>query len=148
MTTKKTGVTSIAQLKDMMKGELVTLPGWIKGQTVTFRLKRSSLQALVTAGKVPNPLLAAAQRLYEGADSRTRVKFDELVQTMRLVVSDAMVEPKLAELTDAGIELTEEQFAAIWQYAQRGAAALVNFRTEPVDTADDQNSESVEGTPE
>lgn len=147
MTAKKT-VTSIEQLKDMMKGELVELPGWVKGQTVTFRLRRSSLQALVTAGKVPNPLLAAAQRLYEGAGSRTNVKFNELVQTMRIVVSDAMVEPKLTELTDAGVELTEEQFAAIWQYAQRGASALVAFRSKPVDTADDQDSEGVENTPE
>ncbi|MEG2622642.1 MAG: hypothetical protein RSC06_07040 [Clostridia bacterium] len=147
MSSKKT-ITTIEQLKETMKGELVELPGWNKDQTVTFRLRRSSLQALVIAGKIPNPLLAAAQRLYEGADSRTKVRFDELMKTMRIVVDDALVEPRLDELTAAGVELTEEQFAAIWQYAQRGAAALVAFRAKPVNTADDTNGEGVEGTPE
>lgn len=148
MTTKKSapGVTPIDTLKPTNLIEIVELPGWEPDQTVNFRLRRCSLRGLVTAGRVPNPLLAAAQRLYEGNTSKSNANFGDIVKVMTLVVENALVEPTLTELTDADVELTEEQFGLIWGYAQKGAMILEAFRKVPSNTADDKNGQNVEGT--
>lgn len=146
MTQKKNApaVTPIDQMQNSLGTELVELPGWTPDTTVTFRLRRCSLRGLVTSGKVPNPLLAAAQRLYEGQSSKANANFAEIIKVMNLVVDNALVEPKLSELSEAGIELTEDQFGMIWSYAQKGALALTAFRAIAGNPAGDQDSGKVE----
>ena len=145
MTQKKpASVTTVESLKGMNASTPVELPGWEPGQNVTFRLRRTSLRGLVKAGKIPNPLLAAAQRLYEGQNSRASAKFDDLVKVMTIVVDNALVEPKLSDLEAEGIDLTEEQFGLIWAYAQKGIAALEAFRKVSGNPAGGKNSEAVE----
>ncbi len=148
MTQKKQNpatVTPIARMPAAFATELVELPGWEPEQTVHFRLRRSNLRALVTAGKIPNPMLSAAQRLYEGQSSKANASFGEIVKVMTLVVDNAMVEPTYKELTEAGVELTEEQFGLIWGYANRGAQALAAFRAIPRNPDGDQDGQAVEG---
>lgn len=145
---KEPTVTTIDTLKSMLASETVELPGFNPGETVTFRLRRSNLRALVAAGKVPNPLLAAAQRLYEGTNSSAKANFGEIVRVMDIVVDNALAEPKLAELTAAGIDLTEEQYGAIWKYAQEGAAALEAFRKKSANSPGNKSGKDVEGAPE
>lgn len=108
--------------------QVVDLPGFTPGTTVRFRLRRANLRELARAGRIPNPLLPAAQRLYEGAQSGARASFADVARVMDEVVSSAMVEPTMAQLRDAGVELTEEQFGLIWAYSQQGVAALETFR--------------------
>jgi len=122
-------VTPIINLKKYADTSVVVeLPGWEDDVTFCARLRRSSLRLMVTAGKIPNPLMGAAQRLYEGVASRATAKFGDSLEVMRLVVDDALVEPTLAQLTEAGVELTEEQFGLIFLFAQQGAQALETFR--------------------
>ena len=47
-----------------------------------------------------------------------------------------MVSPTFDELAAAGIELTDEQLIAIFQFTQMGAKALDRFRQLPADTDD------------
>ena len=75
-------VTPIAQMPSGFATEIVELPGWEPDQTVHFRLRRSNLRGLVTAGKIPNPLLSAAQRLYEGGSSKSNASFADIVKVM------------------------------------------------------------------
>lgn len=121
-------VTSIAALSEIGKGVPVELSGWTEDTPFVARLRRASLSGMIKAGKIDNPLMAAAQRLYEGPRSRASATFEELIKVQRLVVSDALVEPSEAVLKEAGLELTEQQVEQIYTYAIRGAKALEQFR--------------------
>ena len=131
MTTKATkqtaAVTTIDQLKAAMEPELVELPGFVPGTSITFRLRRASLRVMLKTGRVPNPLLAAARSMYEGTPN-SKVPVEESIKTMELVAASAMVEPTMEQITDAGIELTEEQLGLIFAYSQKGISALNAFR--------------------
>lgn len=124
-TLKMTNVTSLA---DVARGELVELPGWTQDKPFVARLRRASLTGMIRAGKIPNPLVAAAQRLYEGARSTARVSFENTAKVMRMVVADALVEPKEAVLEEMGLTLTEQQADQIYMYAIQGPKALERFR--------------------
>ena len=139
-------VTPISQMPNSFATEIVELPGWEPNQTVNFRLRRSNLRGLVTAGKIPNPLLSAAQRLYEGGTSKSNASFTDIVKVMTLVVENTMVEPTYSDLTEANVELTEEQFGLIWSYANRGAQALATFRAVAGNTAGNPGGQAVEDT--
>lgn len=121
-------VTSIAALSEIGKGVPVELSGWTEDAPFVARLRRASLSGMIKAGKIDNPLMAAAQRLYEGPKSRVNVPFEELIKMQHLVVSDALVEPSEAVLKEAGLELTEQQVNEIYNYAIGGAKALERFR--------------------
>lgn len=145
MSTKKTAtVTPITELKKANEPEIVELPGFEPNTTIHFKLRRASLRAMATAGKIPNSLLAAAQRMYEGVVSSAKANFADMVKVMDIVVDSAMVEPTMQELKEAGVELTEDQFGQIWSYAQKGAAALIPFRGKPSGANADTNSKGME----
>lgn len=143
-TPKTNAVTPISELQAACAPKLVELPGFEPDTRVTFRLGQANLRAMAKAGKIPNPLLPAAQRLYEG-QSGPKASFQDIAKVMDIVVASAMVEPTMDELNAAGIELTEEQFGVIWGYSQRGAAALAAFRKQPGGIRADPNSQGVEG---
>ena len=76
-TKKDTHITNLAALEKAANGEIVALPGWTEEQPFVARLKRASLTGMIRAGKIPNPLIAAAQKLYEGSGkSRATAKLD------------------------------------------------------------------------
>lgn len=141
-------VTPIAALSEIGKGELVELFGWTEGTPFVARLRRASLSGMIRAGKIINPLMAAAQRLYEGPRSRASASFDELIKVQRLVVSEALVEPKEAVLEEAGLELTEQQVEQIYTYALRGAKALEQFRAVTENRDADTNGDTEQGEAE
>lgn len=142
-------ITNIASLKKYVdNGEIVELPGWELDVPFVCKLRRSSLRNMITAGKIPNPLMAAAQRLYEGNRSKATASIDQTLSTMRLVVADAMVTPTLDELDEIGISLTEEQFGAIYLYAQNGVRALEQFRQQSGNTDGDNDGQDVENDAE
>ena len=121
-------VTSITALSEIGKGELVELSGWAGDTPFVARLRRASLSGMIRAGKIDNPLMAAAQRLYEGPRCRANATFEDVIKVQRLVVKEALVEPSEAVLEEAGLELTEQQVEQIYTYAIRGAKALEQFR--------------------
>ena len=57
-----------------------------------------------------------------------------------------MVEPKLSDLTEAGVELTEEQFGLIWGYANKGVQALAAFRANAGNSAGNTGGQAVENS--
>lgn len=120
-----TTITDIKKYADMT--ETVALEGWEPDKAFVCRLRRSSLRGMITAGKIPNPLMAAAQKLYEGNSSRAVAKLEDMLKVMERVVEDALVEPRLSEIKEAGVELTERQFGAIFTYAQNGVKAIEPF---------------------
>lgn len=141
-------VTPIAELSQMSGPRVVELPGFEPGTTVRFCLRRANLRELARGGRIPNPLLPAAQRLYEGAQSAARAGFDEVARVMDEVVCSAMVEPTMRQLREAGVELTEEQFGLIWAYSQKGVEALRPFRDRRRTDGADPHRPGVAGSPQ
>jgi hypothetical protein len=137
-------ITAISSLKKIAQHtDVIALRGWDTETPFVCRVRRSSLRVMITAGKIPNPLMAAAQKLYEGQASRATASITDMLRVMERVVEDALVEPKLAEIKEAGLELTEEQFGAIFNYAQSGVKAVEPFLFKPAGDNPGQDGEAV-----
>lgn len=120
--------TPIAELSYARMGEVIELPGWTEEKPFYARVRRAALSSMIRAGKIPNPLIAAAQKLYEGARSKSTATFEETAKVMLMVVEEALAEPSAQQLADAGIALTEQQLSAVYLYATSGPRALEQFR--------------------
>lgn len=137
-------ITAISSLKKIAQHtDVIALRGWDAETPFVCRVRRSSLRVMITAGKIPNPLMAAAQKLYEGQSSRATASITDMLRVMERVVEDALVEPKLAEVKEAGLELTEEQFGAIFNYAQSGVKAVEPFLFKPAGDHSGEDGEAV-----
>ncbi len=88
-------------------------------------LKRPSILSLAMAGKIPNPLLAAATKLFEFAPKGENVSLKEAGQLLHIIAEASLISPKYEEIKD---ELTDEQLMEIYHYAREGAAGLEYFR--------------------
>lgn len=105
----------------------VVLPGWCDDEFVCV-LRRPSLLALASRGAITNPLMKTARRIFYSGVSAENGNFEEEGRILLEIAAAAMVKPTFAELEERGIELTDEQLIAIFQYTQAGAKALERFR--------------------
>ena len=103
--------------------KIETIPGWF-GETVEVELKRPSILALAAAGAIPNPLMKTARKLFYSGISPDGGDLAEEGRVLLEVAKAALVKPSFDELETAGIELTDEQLIAIFQFTQLGAKAL------------------------
>ena len=112
--------------------KIETIPGWF-GETVEVELKRHSILALAAAGAIPNPLMKTARKLFYSGINPDSGDLAEEGRVLLEVAKAALVNPSFDELEAAGIELTDEQLIAIFQFTQLGAKALDRFRQLPAD---------------
>ena len=112
--------------------KIETIPGWF-GETVEVELKRPSIHALAAAGAIPNPLMKTARKLFYSGINPDGGDLAEEGRVLLEVAKAALVKPSFDELEGAGIELTDEQLIAIFQFTQLGAKALDRFRQLPAD---------------
>ena len=126
-------VTNLKDLKTISKGEVVELPSFSETPFVA-RLRQPSLVGLVANGKMPNHLLGLATALFN-ADSDKVSKLTEshkgikdLYEIMLVVAEECLIEPTMTEIKEAGLELTDIQLTAIFNYSQAGSKILSNFR--------------------
>lgn len=136
-------VTTIDELLEMSKGEIVKLPPFVEGKDFYARLKRPSIMALVKNGNIPNSLLRAANSLFTSNVEDEANADDEFLKDMLGVIdvlADAsFVEPKWTDLKAAGVELTDQQYMFIFNYTQTGIQDLEPFRQEQENTTDNPN---------
>lgn len=115
---------------------MVTLPDW-GGGVWECELRRPSILALAARGAIANPLMKTARKLFYSGISPDSGDLAEEGRVLVEVARAAMVSPAFDELEAAGIELTDEQLIAIFQFTQLGAKALDRFRQLPADTDSD-----------
>lgn len=123
-------VTTIDDLKEYAKGQVVQLPSFADGQPLIVRMKRPSLMILAKSGKIPNKLLKTATEMFNGEGSADNEDLDALSKTFELleiICEASLVEPKYKDFKSAGIDLSDEQLIAIFNYTQRGIEALNSF---------------------
>ena len=129
-------ITSIEELQNYSKGEIVELPSFREGAPFVARLKRPSMMALVKTGRIPNSLVTSASKLFngKGVDDNNDQAMGQAFEVFDALCEAAFVEPKYQDIKNAGIELTDEQYMAVFNYTQRGVDALAPFRRESTNT--------------
>lgn len=126
-------VTSIADLKSYAQGQIVELPPFAEGMPFVARLRRPSMLFLAKTGQIPNTLLAKAGQLFNGGgaslDSDDTDMLSNVYDIAMVVIKASLVSPTIDEIHDAGLELSDDQIMAIFNYTQGGIKALEQFRS-------------------
>lgn len=139
-------VTSLEELAEYQKGTLVELPPFGPDQPFYARLRRPSMLALAKAGKIPNSLLETANNMFMGnlATKSTSNKdtLSNVFEVIDVLCEAAFVEPSYTELKKLNIELTDDQYAFVFSFTQKGVDALRSFRGQQGYIQDSENSES------
>ena len=121
--------TSISQLNEYAKGQLVELPSFGEGQPFFARLRRPSMLALAKSGKIPNSLLATANRMFDSSlDTKNENMLKDFYMVIETILEAAFVEPTYQEIKDAGVQLSDDQMIFVFNYTQQGVRALDQFR--------------------
>ena len=130
---KEMKVTSLKQLKEYSKGQLVSLPCFGEGQEFIARVKRPSMLKLISNGVIPNTLLIKAQQLFleetESFDPDDENVLKEMLGVLEVIAKESLIEPKYQDIIDNGLQLTDEQLMFLYNYSQQGIKALEPFRT-------------------
>ena len=132
-------VTTLEQLKQYAKGDLVELPPFAQNRPFVARLSRPSLMKLVEQGRIPNTLLGRANELFSAGiagafDEENEEALKQLFELMEIICEASFVEPTYEEIKESGITLTDEQRMFVYNYGQAGVKALESFRGESEDS--------------
>lgn len=114
-------------LDSIRTSQVVEIPGWC-GDVWKCELQRPSILALAARGAIANPLMKTARKLFYGGISPDGGDLQEEGRVLLEIARAALVNPSFEELEAAGIQLTDEQLVAIFQFTQLGANALDRFR--------------------
>lgn len=124
-------VTSLEDLKKMAECDIIELPKFKQEMPFIAKVKRVSLLNLVRRGVIPNQLLSAAEELFYGKTSnKGNVDIKALTDVMFIMAENTLVEPSIKDIQDTGLELTDEQLVALFNYSQKGVEELESFRKE------------------
>lgn len=124
--------TSLEDLVKASQGVIIELPPFAEGQPFVAKLRRPSMLALIKSGKIPNSLLATANKLFADGtvDEDDPNALSSLFSVLDALCEACFVEPSYNEMKAAGVELTDDQLMFIFNYTQRGVAALDSFRSQ------------------
>lgn len=127
-------ITTVTDLQSYAAGTVIRFPDFGNGQPFVARVRRPSLLVLAKAGKIPNTLLTAAGQLFSkggaGLDSDDERMLGDMYDIMTIICESALIQPSLSEIRGAGLELSDDQMMAIFNYSQAGVKALESFRKE------------------
>lgn len=127
-------ITSLADLQSYAKGTIVRFPDFAEGQPFVARVRRPSMLVLAKQGKIPNTLLTAAGELFSkggaGMDADNENMLSEVYDICKIICSASLIQPTMNEIESAGIELSDDQLMAIFNYTQNGVKSLESFRKE------------------
>lgn len=142
----KLSVTPIDDLVKASQGALIELPPFIDGEPFIAKLKRPSMLELVRSGKIPNSLISTANDLFSkgGFNTEDEDALKNLFCVLDTICEACFVEPTYAELKEAGVTLTDDQLMFVFNYTQRGVAALGNFRSQLKNSRSFKNEQAVQ----
>lgn len=127
-------ITSLADLQSYAAGTVVRFPDFAEGQHFVARVRRPSMLVLAKQGKIPNTLLTAAGELFSkgggGMDPDNVNMLSDMYGIMEVIAKSCLIEPTYDEIIGSGMELSDDQITAIFNYTQRGVKALESFRKE------------------
>lgn len=127
-------VTSLEDLQSYAKGTIVRFPDFAEGQPFVARVRRPSMLVLAKQGRIPNKLLAAAGQLFSKGGAAMDADNEDMLSDMygicEVVAKATLIQPTYDDIMKAGMELSDDQIMAIFNYTQAGVKALESFRKE------------------
>lgn len=123
-------VTDFSKLKKINDSKIVELPEFADGTKFIARLRRPSMLKLCKSGKIPNSLLNQATSMFTDSNASKKVNITDIYDICEIICDSAFANPTYEEIKESGIELTDEQIMAVFQYTQGGVKALEKFRNE------------------
>lgn len=127
-------ITTVSDLQTYVQGTVVRFPDFGDGQPFVARVRRPSMLVLAKQGKIPNSLLTAAGELFskggDGIDADDENMLSDMYNIMDIIATSALIQPTMEEIKSVGLELSDEQMMAIFNYTQAGVKALESFRQE------------------
>ena len=128
------GITTTSDLQSYAKGVVIRFPDFAEGQPFVARVRRPSILVLAKSGKIPNTLLTAAGELFTkgggGMDTDNDNMLSDMYDIMHIICESALIQPTLNEIENAGLNLSDDQMMAIFNYSQAGVKELESFRKE------------------
>ncbi len=128
------GITSVSDLQTYAAGVVVRFPDFAEGQPFVARVRRPSMLVLAKSGKIPNTLLTTAGELFSkggsGLDADNANMLGDMYDIMHIICESALIQPSMQEIETAGLQLSDDQMMAIFNYSQAGVKALESFRQE------------------
>ena len=125
-------VTTLSDLQMYKKGSVVRFPDFAEGQPFVARVRRPSMLVLAKQGKIPNALLNAASDLFtkggSGLNTNDTDMLSQVYDICKIMCESALIEPTMQEIESVGLELSDEQMMAVFNYTQYGVKALESFR--------------------
>lgn len=127
-------ITTVSDLQSYAAGTVVRFPDFGDGQPFVARVRRPSMLVLAKQGKIPNSLLTAAGELFSkgggGLDADNENMLRDMYNIMDIIATAALIQPSMDEIKSVGLELSDDQMMAIFNYSQAGIKALESFRQE------------------
>lgn len=127
-------ITTMTDLQSYAQGTVVRFPDFGDGQPFVARVRRPSMLVLAKQGKIPNTLLTTAGELFSkggsAIDADNENMLGNMYNIMDIIATAALIQPSMEEIKRAGLELSDDQMMAIFNYTQAGVRALESFRKE------------------
>lgn len=148
-------VTSLQELKQIAEGEIHEFPGFTDDKPFVARIKRYSLIGLATSGKIPNPLMANAQQIFDNARNSmsaekklTKKEEKEIKDLENILLHEALAEPTYKDILDLGIDLLPIQKALIIEASQGDVSRLKHFRSVATSVEDIKHGKGIQSATE
>ena len=112
--------------------EEIELPGWYGGEAITVRVKRPNFYHLLARDCVPNPLIPVVQKMFvHGFDAGDVASATpEFARALLTIAGETLVEPTLTQLTEAGVELTDDQLLELLSRRMRVSRDIGQYKKE------------------
>ena len=136
-------ITTLDDLKEISSGNIIELPGWEDDKTLVAKVKRVSLLSLASDGLIPNQLLGAADKVFNGKQD-SKIDMKEMGMLFDVIVKATLVKPSLEDITEAGLVLTDSQKISIFNYTQEGLKGLEKFRPEQTSVKNNKPSTKIQ----
>ncbi len=126
----------------------IEIHDWDGSGMIEVRARRPGLYNMASMGFIPNPLLGAMQAMFSGSTAQINaVDAKKQGECLTAIARYALVEPTMAQITEAGLELTDQQLLELYQFALAGPVRYAAFRA-AADGAAAANGAEVPGASE
>lgn len=126
----------------------IEIHDWDGSGLIEVRARRPGLYNMASMGFIPNPLLGAMQAMFSGSTAQINaVDAKKQGECLTAIARYALVEPTMAQITEAGLELTDQQLLELYQFALAGPVRYAAFRA-AADGAAAANGAEVPGASE
>lgn len=137
-------ITTVEELKKIGEGEIIELPPFDSGASLTVRVRKPDITMMIIDGKIPNPLVEITLNLTESGkreidlykkDDENKDKIDiektrKYFNFLQVIAKNCLISPTYDDIEKYTGGLNLQQLMAIFEYSQKEVNSLKSFRNE------------------